>query len=114
MERHIEKEFKKGDEVLEKLVTARREEVVRLQKVQADQLESVEAHGQERIASLRKTLPRGVVAIIDSPDRAHREEEEAVRKEIERVRAKLIASDQPSEGKTGMHPGLAGGHLLLG
>ncbi len=76
-------------------------------------MESVEAHGQERIASLRKTLPRGVVAIIDSLDRAHREEE-AVRKEIERVRAKLIASDQPSEGKTGMHPGLAGGHLLLG
>jgi len=112
MEKHIETTFKPSDDTLKQLVTARREEVVRLQKSQANQLKDLETRGQERIAALRKTLPKDILAVLDSLDKTHEEASAATASHADRVKAKLAASGPSPEDETAMHPGLAGGHLV--
>jgi hypothetical protein len=104
--------FKPTDDILKQLVTARREEVVRLQKNQADQLEDLETRGQSRIAALKKTLPKDILTTLDSLDKMHNEASEATKAHVERVKAKLAASAISPENETAIHPGLAGGHLV--
>jgi len=64
-------EFKPSDQILKQLVTARREEVVRLQKSQAEQLKDVETRGQARIADLKKSLPKDIAAVLTSLEKGN-------------------------------------------
>jgi len=112
MEKHMETTFKLSDDILKQLVTARREEVVRLQKSQADQLKDLETRGRERIAALKKTLPKDIVAVLDSLDKTHEEASAATKSHADRVKAKFAASVSSPENETAVHPGLAGGHLV--
>ena len=47
-----------SDDILRQLVAARREEIVRVRDVRAEQLKDLETRGQAQLAALRKTLPR--------------------------------------------------------
>lgn len=105
-------DFKPSDDILKQLVTARREEVVRLQKSQAHHLADLESRGQARVAALRKTLPKEMVAVLDSLDKTHDEAKAATKSHVDKVKAKLAASASSPENETAVHPGLAGGHLV--
>jgi len=104
--------FKSHDDILEQLVTERRDEVVRLQKSQADQLKDLETRGQARIADLKKTLPKDMVAVLDSLDKTHDKASAATKSHVDKVKAKFADSGPSPENETAMHPGLAGGHLV--
>jgi hypothetical protein len=104
--------FKPHDDLLEQLVSERREEVVRLQKSHADQLKDLETRGQARIADLKKTLPKEMVAVLDNLDKTHDKASTATKSHVEKVRAKLADAEPSPEHATAMHPGLAGGHLV--
>ena len=108
----MEEKFKSCDDILKQLVTARREEVVRLQKSQADQLKDMETRGRARIAALRKTMPKDIVAVMDKLDKTHSEAQAATKAHVESIRAKLADSTPSPENETATHPGLAGGHLV--
>jgi hypothetical protein len=103
--------FRPSDEALRQLVTARREEVVRLQKSQVDHLEDLETRGRARIASLRKALPADLVAVLDELDKMHDEASAATRSHVDQVKTRLAASVVSPENETAIHPGLARGHL---
>jgi hypothetical protein len=103
--------FRPRDDVLKQLVTARREEVVRLQKSQAAHLADLENRGRARIASLRNALPGGLVRVLDALDKMHDESSAATRSHVDKVKTRLAASVVSPENETAVHPGLAGGHL---
>jgi hypothetical protein len=93
-------------------VTARREEVVRLQKSQADHIEDLENRGRARVTSLRNTLPGDLVTVLDELDKTHDEAIAATRSHVDQVKARLAASVVSPENETAVHPGLARGHLV--
>jgi hypothetical protein len=106
------KGFKPSDDVLKQLVAERRQQIVRLQKSQVDQLQDLETRGQARVAALRKTLPNDIIAVLDSQDEAHEEAQASAKLHVENIKAKLAASVCSPENETAVHPGLAGGHLV--
>lgn len=108
----VEARFRASDELLEQLVSARREDVVRLQQSQADRLKDLETRGQTRLAALRKTLPKDIVAALDTLDKTHDQATRATQSNVDRIKAKLADSGPSPEGETAVHPGLAGGHLV--
>ena len=105
-------DFKPQDDVLKQLVIARREEVVKLQKSQADHLKDLESRGQARLAALKRTLPKDMLAVLTSQDSAHDEAIASSKLHVESVKAKLVKSGPSLENETAVHPGLAGGHLI--
>jgi hypothetical protein len=105
-------EFKPSDEILKQLVTARRDEVVRLQKSQAEQLKDVETRGRARLVDLKKTLPKDIAAVLNSLEKANTKAVAATDSHVELVKAKLVTSAPAPEDETAIHPGLAGGHLV--
>lgn len=108
----MEAKFKPSDEVFKQLVTARREEVVRLQRAQADHLKDLETRGRERIAVLKKTLPKEVLGILERLDKMHNQAQADTKSYVDNLRAKLADSAAAPENETGLHPGLAKGHLV--
>jgi hypothetical protein len=104
--------FKPQDDILKQLVTARREEVVRLQKSQADHLKDLETRGQARIAALKQTLPKDVVGVLDSLDKAHDEASAATKAHTDRAMAKFAGSALAVGNETAVHPSSAEGLLL--
>jgi hypothetical protein len=104
--------FKAHDAILEQLVAERREEVVRLQKAQADQLKDLETRGQARIADLKKTLPKEMATVFDRLDSTHEKASASTKSHVDKVVAKLAESEPSPENVTDLHPGLAGGHLV--
>jgi hypothetical protein len=104
--------FKPSDDVLKELVAARREEVVRLQKSQTDQIKDLETRGRARIEALNKTLPKEVVAGLESLTKTHDEASAATKAHVDKVKAKLAASRPSPENETAVHPGLSRGHLV--
>ena len=104
--------FKPADDTLKQLVTARREEVVRLQTAQANSLKDLESRGQARIANLRRTLPKDMVAVLDALDKTHDEAHAATKTLVDSLKTKLVASGPSPENETALHPGLAGGQLV--
>ena len=108
----METTFKPCDDILKQLVTARREEVVRLQKSQAENLKELETRGHARIAALHKTLPKDIVATLGSLDKVHDEASASTKTHGDRIKAKLAALRPSPENETAVHPGLAGGHLV--
>lgn len=112
MKTRIDAAFQPADDVLEQLVTARREEVVRLQRQQAEHLKDVETRGQARIAAVRKTLPKEITAVLDQLEKAHDEATKATKGHVERITERLAKSSPSTEGDTPVHPGLAAGRLV--
>ena len=106
----MEATFKPSDEILKQLVTARRAEVVRLQQSQAEELRDVEARGQARIRTLRATLPKDTVQIMDNLGKADEEAQAVSRSYLADAKARLTSS-KPALELTA-HPGLAGGRLI--
>lgn len=108
----MEAQFKSSDEVLEQLVTARREEVVRLQRSQADRLKDLETRGQARLTALKKSLPKDIVTALDRQEKAHDDAKKETESHVERMKAELVESVPAPEYETAVHPGLAGGQLV--
>ena len=92
--------FKPCDDVLKQLVTERRQEVVRLQKSQADHLQDLEARGQARVAALRKTLPKDIISVLDGQDETQDEAQAATKLHVDGIKAKLAASVCSPENET--------------
>lgn len=88
---------------------ARREEVVQLQRTQADRLNDLETRGQARLS---RSLPRELTSVLDSLDSTHDEAAQATRSRVETVKASLAETRPSPENETAVHPGLAGGHLI--
>jgi hypothetical protein len=96
------------DGLLKDLVAARRDEVVLLQEKRTKQLEDLEIRGARRLADLKKTLPKGFVAVLDSLDKIHRRSTLTTKPTVEDAKAELAASCHSKENQTEVHPGLAG------
>ncbi len=105
--------FKSADSVLEELVAARRDEVVRAQTSQADQIKALETRGQARVAELRKTLPKDIVTALDRLDKDHDEADKSAESQVKRIKATLVESGPSPENETAFHPGMAGGQLVV-
>jgi len=108
----MEAKFKQSDDILKELVTARREEVVALQKTQTDHLKDLEMRGQTRLVGLKKTLPKDIITALSSQDETNQEATKDTQSLIEGVKQKFAESSYSPENETAMHPGLAGGHLV--
>jgi hypothetical protein len=104
--------FQPSDDILQQLVNARREEVMQLQKSQADQIENLETRGQARLAELKRMLPRDVSAVLDLLEPMHNETAAATQSRVESIKARLVDSAPSPENETAVHPGLARGHLV--
>lgn len=105
-------DFKPQDDVLKRIVLARREEVVKLQKSQVGHLKDLETRGQARLAALKRTLPKDMLAVLTSQDSVHDEAIVSTKSNIDSVKTKLAKSGPSPENETAVHPGLAGGHLI--
>lgn len=105
-------DFKPKDDVLKQLVLARREEVEKLQKSQADHLKDLETRGQARLADLKRTLPKDMLAVLTSQDSVHTEAIASAKSHIVKVKEKFEKSGPSPENETAMHPGLAAGQLI--
>ena len=99
-----------SDDLFRRLLAERREEVVRLQKAEADRLEDIETRGQARIAQLKSTMPADLVKTFDALDASHREAEAAARHHAEQAKAKHMAAGA-FESEMASHPALAGNRL---
>jgi hypothetical protein len=84
-----ETKFKESDSMLEKLVNARRKEVVHLQKAQAAQIEDLEKRGQASLKALKKTLPKEMAAVLEAQEQTHKDAAEASVKYAEEAKAKF-------------------------
>lgn len=112
MEKHIDPNFKAGDDILKQLVNARRNEVVALQTAHAERIKTAESLGQERIAALRKTLPKDILGVMDGLDKEHEIASLGTVSHADAVKNRLMGSTCAPEDETAMHPGLAGGQLI--
>jgi len=111
-ETHMETTFKPTDDILKQLVTARREEVMRLQKSQSDHIKDLETRGRAQVAALHKALPKDLVTVLNRLDKTHDEASVATKSRIESLKSKFSASASSPENETALHPGLAGGQLV--
>ena len=84
------------DVVFERLLAARREQVVALQKAQSEELADLEARGQDRLASLRKSLPKELAAYLKKSEDAESTVAAAAAKDTETAAARLAEAD-PAE-----------------
>lgn len=107
MDKHVDTKFNAGDDVLEKLVSERRNEVVQLQQAQAEHGKRLEAHGQQRMAELRKALPKDFTDVLDKLDKMHQDQKAAAESQIREARGKLIASRAAPEDEADAKPGTA-------
>lgn len=105
-------EFKFKDNVLKQLVAARREEVVKLQKAQAAHIKDLETRGQARLADLKRTLPKDMLAVLTNQDSVHTEAIASSKSYSESVKEKFSKSGPSPENETTIHPGLADGQLI--
>ncbi|GGL76347.1 hypothetical protein [Glutamicibacter protophormiae] len=80
------------DLVFDRLLAARREEVVALQKAQADRLADVETRGQRSLAALQDSLPESLASYLGGDSSA----EEAAAKDMKSCAATL-AGQAPRE-----------------
>ena len=104
--------FRPNDETLKQLVDTRREEVVRLQRAQEEQIRDLESRGTRRMSELKKILPKEFSSVFESLDKMHEQSSAATKSNIEEIKARLINSVPSIENETAFHPGLAGGHLI--
>jgi hypothetical protein len=84
------------DVVFERLLAARREQVVALQRAQSEELADLEARGQDRLASLRKSLPKELAAYLKKSEDAESTVAAAAAKDTETAAARLAEAD-PAE-----------------
>jgi hypothetical protein len=103
--------FTAADDVLRELVEARREEVIRLQKTQADRLTDLTKRGEQRLSALRDTLPADLRSVLADLDKSHDEEAKKVQSRITSIKTQLASSELAQE-EISLHPGLSGGHLI--
>ncbi|MFD2934266.1 hypothetical protein [Spirosoma flavum] len=108
----METKFKSSDDQLKQLVAERRQEVVRLQKSQAEQIEKANKSGQTRMDQLKKSLPQDVVTFLDNQEKTHKEEQAAIESYTAEAKTSLSSIEVSPENITSIHPGLVEGHLL--
>ena len=104
--------FKPGDEQLQQLVSARRDEVLRLQESEALRLQDIEKSGEARNNDMRRDLPAELVAFMDKRSKTQDDAGAEAQREVEDIQNKLIATAISAEEETAAHPGLAGGQLV--
>jgi hypothetical protein len=108
----MEATFKDSDGTLAQLVAARREEVLQLQRTQADQLSEMETRGRARIAALKKSLPKDIVSALDSLEPTHDEAAQAARSQVKAAKTALDKTRPSPESETTVYPGLVDGRLV--
>jgi hypothetical protein len=98
-----------SDDILKQLVAARREEIVRLRNVRAEQLKDLETRGQAQMAALRNTLPKDMTAVLNKLDKAAKESRAS------KTRGKIKhGSSVAAAGRVHpQRPGFAGNKLVV-
>lgn len=96
------------DRVLEALVAERREEVVALQKQQAQQIKDQESRGQKQLSTLQKALPEQFSDLLYAVEKSSAEEEKATAADVEKMAAQLAGS-KPDPSRAAEDPGLGRG-----
>lgn len=90
-------EIHKGTDVLfERLLAARREQVVSLQKKAAGEQADLEARGQGRLAGLKKSLPKDMLTYMEAAEKTESEASASAAKDTEAAAARLASAD-PTE-----------------
>lgn len=84
------------DPVFERLLAARREQVIALQKAQSQELADIESRGQDRLASLKESLPQELAAYLARQEEAESEEAAAAAQDTGAAAARLAEAD-PAE-----------------
>ena len=98
-----------SDDILRQLVAARREEIVRVRDVRAEQLKDLETRGQAQLAALRKTLPKDMTAVLNKLDKAAKESSASKT----RGKIKHGSSDAAGGRVHPQRPGFAGNKLVV-
>ena len=98
-----------SDDILRQLVAARREEIVRVRDVRAEQLKDLETRGQAQLAALRKTLPKDMTAVLNKLDKAAKESSAS------KTRGKIKHGSSVAAGGHvhPQRPGFAGNKLVV-
>ncbi|GAB3271117.1 hypothetical protein GCM10027347_42200 [Larkinella harenae] len=110
----MEPRFKASDTILKELVNARRQEIMRLQKAEADQLAKADQLGQTRMTEYKKSLPQDIVTFLDKQEKMHKDAKTAVEAYITEVSNTLSVAgiDEAPEASVSDNPGFAEGHLI--
>jgi len=88
----VDAQFKAADKALEELVKARRDEVVRMQKAQADQLADVEKRGEVSMAAWKKSLPKEMASLYEAQEKANKDAVAATKYFTDEIKEKLLAA----------------------
>ncbi|MBG6189801.1 hypothetical protein IWX64_000728 [Arthrobacter sp. CAN_A212] len=99
------------DQVLEQLVAERREEVVDLQKTEANRLEQLEKSGGARLSQLQKELPDELSKALVAQDKTHQDLAADTVKDTESIVQKMSGYEVAPEVSAAAHPGLVRGSL---
>jgi len=108
----VDTTFHPSDKILEQLVTERREEVVKLQRAQAEHIKDLETRGQGRLLALKRILPKEVVETLDKLDKQHDEATGQTKALVESAKQRLRDSRPADQHETGPHPGQFRGQLI--
>jgi hypothetical protein len=76
---------KPSDAILEKLISERSEEVARVQKLRSEASKAIEIRGKAQLATLKKTLPKDWIAVLDSVDKIHEDASVATLTRLKKV-----------------------------
>lgn len=108
----METKFKPTDSMLQQLVAERRTEVIELQKKEASQLLDLETRGQEQIKTLKSTLPKEIVATLESLDKIHKQDASLLVSQNEKLVKKLSISEINVEDATSIFPESINGQFI--
>jgi hypothetical protein len=81
----MNEQLKPPGAILEKLISARSEELARVQKLQSEASKAIEIRGKAQLATLKKTLPRDWIAVLDSVDKIHEDASVAAQTRLKKV-----------------------------
>lgn len=98
------------DAVLEMLVAQRRDEVQALQQREADQIARQEQAGQQRLESLKSSLPKKMLELVQATEKEDADHADVVAESTARVQAEMAATG-PAERATLEDPGVGYGSL---
>lgn len=104
----MKEQLKQPDAILEKLISARSEEVARIQKLQSEASKAIEIRGKAQLATLKKTLPKDWIAVLDSVDKIHDDASVATQARLKKVSSKPVAASSLPATAAPLRPGPAG------
>ncbi|GAB3325422.1 hypothetical protein GCM10027299_23510 [Larkinella ripae] len=110
----MEPRFKASDTVLKELVNSRRQEIMRLQKAEAEQIAKADQLGQSRMIEYKKTLPQDIVSFLDKQEKVHKDAQKSTETYVSQLSNTFSTAEleESPEFSLSDNPGFAEGHLI--